>query len=95
MDTTHYGPGYGHATDAGKRAMALAAREENVVLDLTYTGKTLAALLEHVASGTAQGPVLFWNTFNSVDLSDRARSVDFHSLPENFHRFFEGDLVEG
>ena len=33
--------------------------------------------------------VLFWNTYNSVDLSGYAAQHDYHELPEEFHKFFE------
>jgi hypothetical protein len=36
--------------------------------------------------------VLFWNTFNSVDLSSVAESLTFQALPEAFHRFFQGEV---
>lgn len=32
--------------------------------------------------------VLLWNTFNSVDLSDKAATVDYKDLPSGFHRYF-------
>jgi D-cysteine desulfhydrase len=70
------------------------ARSEGIDLDLTYTGKTLSGLLHQVRSTGEKGPVLFWNTFNSVDLSPMADRVKPGQLPEEFHRFFEGKLVE-
>jgi hypothetical protein len=33
--------------------------------------------------------VLFWNTFNSVDLSRESEAVDYHVLPKGLHRCFE------
>jgi D-cysteine desulfhydrase len=90
----HYGPGYGYPTDAGRKAIQLMAESEGVLLDPTYTGKTFGALLEHVEAQPGGGPLLFWNTFNSVDLSSMAQGVDFRLLPREFHQFFEGDLVE-
>jgi 1-aminocyclopropane-1-carboxylate deaminase/D-cysteine desulfhydrase-like pyridoxal-dependent ACC family enzyme len=47
----HVGPGYGHLTEAGLSALSLMARTEGVILDPIYTGKTFAALLDHISSG--------------------------------------------
>jgi D-cysteine desulfhydrase len=94
MDRDHYGSGYGHPTDGGRRALTLMARAEGIDLDPTYTAKTLSALLYSVRFEREKGPVLFWNTFNSVDLSLMADRVEFRHLPEEFHRFFEGKVVE-
>jgi hypothetical protein len=66
---------------------------EAIFLDPTYTGKTFGALLAGTKSKHEQGPVLFWNTLSSVDLTPVAQSVDFRSLPAAFHRFFECALV--
>jgi hypothetical protein len=66
---------------------------EEIILDPTYTGKTFGALLARVRSEPREGPVLFWNTLSSVDLTPVAQSVDFRSLPVAFHRFFECALV--
>jgi D-cysteine desulfhydrase len=94
MEPDYYGQGYGHPTDGGRRALALMARTEGIDLDLTYTAKVLSGLLHKVRSEGEKGPTLFWNTFNSVDLSQMADRVEFRLLPEEFHRFFEGKIVE-
>ena len=44
-------PGYGRLNDAVREAIALAARQEGLLLDPVYTGKTMAGLIEHVRSG--------------------------------------------
>jgi len=82
----HYGDGYGHPTDAGRQARDLLT--EGLDLDLTYTAKAMAALLEYVRQQRPTGPVLFWHTFNSVKLGTDGLSPA--SLPPEFHRFFEG-----
>ena len=94
MDRDHYGSGYGQPTDGARRALALMAKLEGIALDLTYTAKTLSALLYRVRMEREKGPVLFWNTFNGVDLSSMADRVEFTHLPDAFHPFFEGKLVE-
>jgi D-cysteine desulfhydrase len=60
------GPGYGAATEAG-RAAAAACVEMGLRLDLVYTAKCMAELLSRLRQRRARPPVLFWNTYNSVD----------------------------
>ena len=57
-------PGYGRLNDAVREAIALAARQEGLLLDPVYTGKTMAGLIEHVRSGVipAGSKVLFIHT---------------------------------
>ena len=57
-------PGYGRLNDAVREAIALAARQEGLLLDPVYTGKTMAGLIEHVQSGVipAGSRVLFIHT---------------------------------
>jgi len=93
LDTDHYGPGYGHPTDSAREAIAVM-HTDGITLDLTYTGKAFSALVDHIKTGRVQGPVLFWNTYNSVDLSGVAASIDYRALPEAFHGFFEHDATE-
>lgn len=58
----YLGRGYGHATEAGRQAIA-AFRQAGVPLDTTYSAKAAAACLDHAA-----GPTLFWSTKNSARL---------------------------
>jgi D-cysteine desulfhydrase len=55
------GAGYGHPTEAAKRAAALAA-EERLALDPVYTAKAMAGLLALRAEDRLAGPVLFVHT---------------------------------
>jgi D-cysteine desulfhydrase len=84
------GAGYGAPTAAGREAIEAAARCA-VRLETTYTGKALAALRERGGSGTwPDRPVLFWNTYNSVDVEARApRPLDPASLPARLRRIVE------
>ena len=93
FDSEHLGAGYGHPTDEGRSALALMSEMEDVSLDITYTAKTFGALLRYVKTHPVDGPVLFWNTFNSVDLSHKTTGIQYDLLPRQFHRFFECDLV--
>ena len=58
------GPGYGRLNDAVGEAMAVAARQEGLLLDPVYTGKAMAGLIAHVRSGriAAGSRVLFIHT---------------------------------
>lgn len=87
MDTTYFGKGYGHETKKGKKAISIIKESEGLDLEPTYTGKAFAAVLDHAKF--TKGPVLFINTFNSVDFSDKAQAVDIKSLPEDVSRFFD------
>ncbi|HEX3240758.1 MAG TPA: pyridoxal-phosphate dependent enzyme [Solirubrobacterales bacterium] len=55
------GAGYGHRTEAGARATALAA-EQGLSLDPVYTAKAMAGLLALREAGRLDGPVLFVQT---------------------------------
>ena len=85
------GRGYAHPTSEGLRAVGTMAEQEGIGLDDVYTGKTLAALI-----AAAEDPefrkrrVLFWNTFNSLPVSDLLPGgYDHQRLPRSFHRMFE------
>lgn len=58
------GPGYGHGTPAGLRAMRVAAELEGLLLDPTYTAKAFAHLLAGCRDGSlpADRPVVFVHT---------------------------------
>lgn len=61
------GAGYGHATPEGEAAMRLARDCEGLSLELVYTAKALAALLEGAEQGAfGPGPILFWNSHSAV-----------------------------
>ncbi|HEX2569202.1 MAG TPA: pyridoxal-phosphate dependent enzyme [Polyangia bacterium] len=69
VDHRFFGPGYAHPTPAAEDAVAQAA-QAGLTLETTYTGKTLAALLEDARAGRLTGQnVLFIDTFNSLDLA--------------------------
>ena len=93
VDRAYYGPGYGHPTETAREAISLMQDAEGIPLEVTYSGKAFAALLESVRTRSIEGPVLFWNTFNSVDLSSTASATRIEVLPKQFHRFFEGEPV--
>jgi D-cysteine desulfhydrase len=61
----YLGEGYGHPTEAGDRAGRLLRETEGLFMDRTYTGKAMAAMLDAARGGEVDGPLLFWNTYNS------------------------------
>ena len=84
-----FGREYGHFTTEAREAMDLAWTKDSIQLDGTYTGKAMAALIQDARTGQLNGKnVLFWNTFNSRDISSRAKDVDYKKLPKKFQRYF-------
>ena len=77
--------GYAHVDEPTLSAVKFASDRLDLPLDTTYTGKAMAALVQDAA--TCDGPVLFWNTYNStpVEVSDVCYS---DSLPPEFSRYF-------
>jgi D-cysteine desulfhydrase len=95
VDIRHdfFGSQYAQFTEQGKEALNLVEQFEGIRLDGTYTGKTMAALIDHVKNQGLRNEVnLFWNTYNARDFSDTIKGVDYHQLPGCFHRYFEEDV---
>lgn len=89
----YFGKRYALFTKEGMEAVSLMRECEKIKLDGTYTGKTVAALIDDTKSGKLQGrAVLFWNTLNSRDFSDVIASIDYRSLPHDFHCYFEEEV---
>ena len=82
----YYGDGYGVATRGGQQALA-RFRGAGITLEQTYTAKAAAAYLDQL--DTAKGPALFWDTFNSREMTGIASAVDTSELPEKLRRFLE------
>ena len=78
--TGFLGRGYGDPTPAARSAVAWAA--PRLLLETTYTGKTMAACLAHASQAGAR-PVLFWNTFNSAAFP---QASDLDTLPTPLRR---------
>jgi 1-aminocyclopropane-1-carboxylate deaminase/D-cysteine desulfhydrase-like pyridoxal-dependent ACC family enzyme len=70
VDDTQVGDGYGISTDASREAQRLAARNEVLFVDNTYTAKALASLIARVREGKFRDDetVLFWHTGGQVGL---------------------------
>ncbi len=74
------GPGYGHVTSAGLAAVELMARTEGVVLDPIYTGKSFAALLDHIERGIIprDATVVFVHTGGTPAVFTHAEAILAH-----------------
>ena len=85
------GEGYGYPTPEGKRAQALLQESEGLALELTYTAKTMAALMALLEDGRlGEGPTLYWHTYNALPQPlPQPEPDDYRRLPPAFHRFFE------
>jgi D-cysteine desulfhydrase len=62
------GRGLGQATRAGEAATNVLRDLEGVDLDAVYTAKSMAALIGLAKAHRVSGPVLFWQTHNSIPL---------------------------
>lgn len=90
VERAFLGSGYGHSTEEARRAKARFAEWESIPLETTYTAKTAAAFLDE-AAGAGKECLLFWNTFNSVDLTEALGPLpEPDELPGPFRRFFPG-----
>jgi len=89
VTTGQVGPGYGASTPAAEDAVR-AASDAGLRLETTYTGKCLAEIRERARRGTlGEGPILFWNTFSSIDVKQRApHSPDAAALPGRLRQLF-------
>jgi len=83
--------GYAMFDDQTERAVSVAGKELNLVLETTYTGKAMAAMLHDLDQTEHQGQsVLFWNTFNSRPLPATAeRPANTSRLPAEFLRYYD------
>jgi len=86
----YFGKKYAQFTEEGIKAVLLMKSLEGIVLEGTYTGKTLAGAVDCIKKNNLQGKtILFWNTYNSVDLSHLTQSVNYKELPKALHKYFE------
>jgi hypothetical protein len=75
------------------RAASLMKEKTGIILNGSYSAKAFSALLDDASRGVLkEKTVLFWNTYNSRDLSPFTANVDYHQLPAAFHRYFEEEV---
>jgi len=82
--------GYARVDDATTTAVHVARDELGLVLESTYTGKAMAAMLSDLRSPDHDGkPVLFWNTYSSMPLPvDDSRPATLDNIPAEFARYY-------
>ncbi len=74
----YFGAGYGAPTTAGEQAQKIA-QTSGLELDPTYTAKAFAAALDGLKKHS--GPVLYWHTLASADLTGALQAAENTPLP--------------
>jgi D-cysteine desulfhydrase len=91
----YLGAGYGHPTAAGKDAMRRMIEAEGIALDPTYTGKTVAGLLDWATrAGLSREPILYWLTLNRRDVSGAEVADAPASVPPALRDYFTRPLAD-
>ena len=74
----YVGPGYAVVTREGVEAIRMMAEREGIILEPIYTGKALAAMIDHVRQGllTARDTVLFVHTGGLPELFNYASEIE-------------------
>jgi D-cysteine desulfhydrase len=91
-----FGGLYGRVTEQGQQAVELMQRTEGIRLEAVYTAKTVAALLDFIASnpGLNRTPMLYWHTYNGANLNGILEANhDYTSLPRELHWCFNEKLA--
>jgi 1-aminocyclopropane-1-carboxylate deaminase/D-cysteine desulfhydrase-like pyridoxal-dependent ACC family enzyme len=89
------GDGYASFTSVGMEAVEIARRVLGLPVEGTYTGKTLSALLARGRAGALRGAhVLFWDTYNSRDISPLVGAGNEEALPPGSRSYLEADVQE-
>ena len=81
----YIGPGYAHPTPKARQAVELLARLEGLPLETTYTGKAMAALLDH-ARRHPGARLLFVDTYAEAPT---LKEGDYRDLPQSFWPIFD------
>ncbi|MBN1691420.1 MAG: pyridoxal-phosphate dependent enzyme [Dehalococcoidia bacterium] len=97
INVTHdfFGGGYGRETPEGRSARSLLMDTENIRLELTYTAKTFAAMLDYINKnpGLKNAPLLYWHTYSAVDFTDILLKADQTRLPDSLQWCFKDNLI--
>jgi D-cysteine desulfhydrase len=87
------GDGYAQFTAKDVESARLMREHCGIIMNGTYSAKAFAAVIDDARKGVVKDKtILFWNTYNSRDLSSRAASIDYHRLPRGFRRYFEKEV---
>jgi D-cysteine desulfhydrase len=88
-----FGKHYALFTREGVNAITCLKEKEGIKLDGTYTGKAFAAVINDAENGELRNKtILFWDTLNSIDLTNTTGAVNYHDLPKSFHSFFTDEV---
>lgn len=87
----YFGEGYACTTPETDAAIAFAERQLALQLEVTYTGKAMAALIDDAGDPRFEAQrVMFWNTYNSNPLpAIDPCSIDRTRLPDEFLRYVD------
>ena len=86
----YFGEGYGFPTPAGEHALLKFKEKADIDLEPVYTAKTCAALLDRLNEKPfSENSILYWHTFNSVDLAKEVATVEYRDLPPELHWCFQ------
>ncbi len=89
----YFGKGYAYFTEDGIKAVKTLYETEEIKLEGTYTGKTLAGMIDFVKKNNLESKeILFWNTYNSRDMGSALKEDAYTKLPRKLHRYFEGNV---
>ena len=89
------GLGYARFTEKAVAAAEHMKKTEGIILNGAYSAKAFSALVDDAEGKIPLGEtVLFWNTYNSRDLSAMTASLDHRHLPQAFHHYFEKEVQE-
>jgi len=89
-----FGTGYAETTPGCRQAVALIRSTESLVLETTYTGKALAALVHDARDGRLNGRrVMFWNTYNARPYPAAVDDEDGSTLPQWARRYLREPQV--
>jgi len=84
------GDGYAQFTAKDVESAKLMRDHCGIIMSGTYSAKAFSALVDDARKGVVKDKtILFWNTYNSRDISSITASIDYHCLPRGFHRYFE------
>ena len=81
----YLGGGYAHPTAGALDAVRLVAQAEGLPLETTYTGKAMAALVDHAVRNPGSR-LLFLDTFTESAALDEG---EYRALPERFWPVFD------
>lgn len=87
------GDGYARFTAKDVQAATLMREHCGIIMSGTYSAKAFSALVDDAGKRLLKDQtILFWNTYNSRDLSAMTAGIDYHRLPRGFHRYFKEEV---